>query len=94
MNAHSDERGIGLLDNCAVRTSGALHAAGVNPPNYAIFGPGITIPSDVGGLTALVKGATTVNVPQGGTIPQDFISQFNPAKQCPANPATPCSSGK
>lgn len=93
LNEYPDQKGVGKLDNCASRTLGALDAGGVNLPASAV-GPAIPLPIDVGFFSTLVSGATTINVPRGGTIPANFINQFNPTAhggQCPA--ANPCSTG-
>src|SRR5262249_28611274 len=94
LNAHSNESGTGVFDNCAVRSLGALSETGVvSVPDFSIAGSAIIIPSDISGMAMSIPGATTITIPQGGPIPTNLINQFNPNKTNQCN-KDQCSVGK
>jgi hypothetical protein len=85
LSGYPNETGVGLLDNCASRTEGALAAAGVNlqdPATLGLTGP-LPLPGNVGASAAAVQGATTIDIRKGGDIPYSAISQFNPMSSPP-----------
>jgi RHS repeat-associated protein len=70
---HPNMNGVGKWDNCAVRTSGLLNAAGVTDDVYHF--PGATMRE-----AQSLPGATTFSIPQNGPIPprlQSVLEKFN-----------------
>ena len=84
------------LNNCAARTKGALAGAGItlsDPATFGITSPP-SLPGNVAASAAVVAGAITIVVPQGGTVPDNFISQFEPTQGGQCRPtAQSCSVG-
>jgi hypothetical protein len=62
IKAHPNKNGVGLLDNCAVRTNQLLNYAGVPTAD-------IPYPGGVATDAATQPGATTYYIPQGAPIP-------------------------
>jgi len=70
-----------LLDNCSVRSNGALDAAGIPFPVFvdpAGFGGFTLQPSQPGtsGYRALAAGATVISIPRGSTSIPAELRQF------------------
>jgi hypothetical protein len=62
-----DRNGVGIVDNCAARTSEALHAGKI-PVQGSIF------PGDLSRQAGMVPGATQFFIPQDGPIPQALLN--------------------
>jgi RHS repeat-associated protein len=73
-------------DNCARRTESALDAAGIGDffhPVYGPSGPPGTVSSDFPstvGAALNEPGNLQISIPQGTTLPPNFLTGFNPKK--------------
>jgi RHS repeat-associated protein len=63
---HPNMNDVGKVDNCAVRTSQLINAAGV-------YTSGSVFPGGVASDAAFLPGATTYFIPQNGPIPQPLL---------------------
>jgi RHS repeat-associated protein len=66
-------------DNCAHRTSAALDAGGVAPPNLMLPGND-DFPSDLANILGGNPGNLQISIPKGTTLPPNFLTGFNPKK--------------
>ena len=76
LTQYDDKNGVGLCDNCANRTIGALIKGGVINQIWLQVMSYPPIPAEVSAIAGTVSGATTTTVPQGSTGVD--LSRFNP----------------
>ncbi|HEV2538739.1 MAG TPA: RHS repeat-associated core domain-containing protein [Frateuria sp.] len=71
---HPGRNSVGIIDNCAARTSQALNVGGVSAPNTHF-------PFPLSGGVGELPGTQQFFIPQGGPIPQallDILPSFEP----------------